>query len=824
MNQFKGLVIISFLIGLTSCSKVSNQKSDPEIPQTFAAKAASITPIASFGTIAYNESKILTLDIKNTGDTILPGPATLDVGSAIALAYQSPSCTNLLVGATCTVKLSVNGSALSAGLKEDVLRLDPLVSFPVSVTVGENPAISGTSVEMISSVDFGSLSQTSSVIKTISIKNTSTISLNQIISLSPPFVKTYDTCSNRNIIAGSSCTVKVSLSGSSVPAGGSVSGTLSYGTLKSANLIAQIQSPQQVAALSNVVLVYSSQTYIDGATLSLGTYLQGTSQLITLSLKNTGTSSTTVSSLGLSSTQMSVAYNNCAALAPGTTCLVKLLFSPSGATPEMLTVSFSLGSPKIFNLAYVYQETRTLSVTASSKVSLTSSPTGINCTSGTCSKNFIKGTQVVVNATVATGYQIATWGAPGSCSLVGNSMNCDLSSNISLSIPTVSCASGYEMILGVCQASGSGGGLAQILPISMESLNDYERVILEGNLKIRGVPYMSGNPTYAGQVDIYTRTSASSPWVLQNSLSNPVTGLLYPLFGSKMTVSGNKLFLHGADVPLFSGGANESVIYVYDLNNLPNPIQVLRAAGSTQNWAYYFLKAANGKLLAVDGDAQKIYLYDVNNLSAPPQVHILPAPFTVWEDSADFSGDLFVYGDPGYNSAQFQESGRAYVYNLQTSSLKTILPTSPAKWGDFGRALAIDGNTLVVGAPYEFAAGIEGAGSIYQFNLTSLSSPPNRVISPSPAQWGGFGEHLKVSNGKLFVGTTYENVYTFGDQAGPLYLFENSNAAAPILKLVGAEGTQKVRRFLYEDYLNGLLFFRGVDIPNYETKLFTFAP
>jgi outer membrane protein assembly factor BamB len=62
------------------------------------------------------------------------------------------------------------------------------------------------------------------------------------------------------------------------------------------------------------------------------------------------------------------------------------------------------------------------------------------------------------------------------------------------------------------------------------------------------------------------------------------------------------------------------------------------------------------------------------------------------------------------------ESGEAFVYNATTGSLlATFSNHAPANRDYFGSAVAVSGNTIVVGAPYDNTGGLDN-GQAYLFN------------------------------------------------------------------------------------------------------------
>jgi hypothetical protein len=90
--------------------------------------------------------------------------------------------------------------------------------------------------------------------------------------------------------------------------------------------------------------------------------------------------------------------------------------------------------------------------------------------------------------------------------------------------------------------------------------------------------------------------------------------------------------------------------------------------------------------------------------------------------SSAISGKTIVVGDPPYES----ERGAAYVFEEPTSGgwadateTKLLIAEDGKASNDFGLSVAITGNTLVVGAPYDKTATTYASGAVYIFEAPS---------------------------------------------------------------------------------------------------------
>ncbi|MBE9516520.1 MAG: thrombospondin type 3 repeat-containing protein, partial [Proteobacteria bacterium] len=182
-------------------------------------------------------------------------------------------------------------------------------------------------------------------------------------------------------------------------------------------------------------------------------------------------------------------------------------------------------------------------------------------------------------------------------------------------------------------------------------------------------------------------------------------------------------------------------------------------AGSVYVYSYaYGDWNNNGKLLSPDGDA---YLDQFG-----------------W--SVAYDGNIAVIGAPGARAAQ----GRAYVYKRTSEGwgdyswdLMAILEASDKFPGDqFGISVAIDGDTIVVGANLDDIGGLLGRGSAYYFSVGSLATgttPHNqlaKLIASDGAISDQFGASVAVNGNTIVVGAPFDTNGK-GSNAGGVYFY-----------------------------------------------------
>ncbi|MDP3938660.1 MAG: FG-GAP repeat protein, partial [Deltaproteobacteria bacterium] len=133
-----------------------------------------------------------------------------------------------------------------------------------------------------------------------------------------------------------------------------------------------------------------------------------------------------------------------------------------------------------------------------------------------------------------------------------------------------------------------------------------------------------------------------------------------------------------------------------------------------------------------------------------------------------------VVGAPLHNAVG-NNSGAAYVfspyYSVWSQSAE-LLSNDLAPFDDFGRAVAIHGDTAVVGAPLHNAVGSD-SGAAYVFRKVYSTWVQEAKLLPSDlAPLDNFGASVAISKDTIVVGAPLRN--DVGDNSGTAYVFTRS--------------------------------------------------
>jgi PKD repeat protein len=245
-------------------------------------------------------------------------------------------------------------------------------------------------------------------------------------------------------------------------------------------------------------------------------------------------------------------------------------------------------------------------------------------------------------------------------------------------------------------------------------------------------------------------------------------------FGYATAMSGDTA---AVSAPNNHGGS----VYVYDATNTNAPWSLANPRSSSAGYFGASL-AISGNILAVgDTDATvgavqagAVHLYDSSTRQLLRSIdHPAPAAGATFGHSLAIAGNLIVVGAPFDDSAH-AEQGAAWVFNATTGQLVATLGEPSGAAGDhFGWSVAIEGNeVLVADAPYY--QGAAQAGSVYVFRADT-GALVDTLASPSPADDDQFGYSVAISSGRAIVGAPGQSGGYI--HRGAAYVFEDQTHA-----------------------------------------------
>ncbi len=151
--------------------------------------------------------------------------------------------------------------------------------------------------------------------------------------------------------------------------------------------------------------------------------------------------------------------------------------------------------------------------------------------------------------------------------------------------------------------------------------------------------------------------------------------------------------------------------------------------------------------------------------------------------SVSISGSIAVIGAPshmvGGDAGQGAEQGAAYVF-VESGGTWTqqqeLTASDGMAYDSFGEAVAISGNTLVVGAPYHTVGANGSQGAAYVFVQSGTTWTQQEELTSGDGQaYDSFGEAIAISGSTALVGAFEHPVGANGGQ-GAAYVFVQSGS------------------------------------------------
>lgn len=139
------------------------------------------------------------------------------------------------------------------------------------------------------------------------------------------------------------------------------------------------------------------------------------------------------------------------------------------------------------------------------------------------------------------------------------------------------------------------------------------------------------------------------------------------------------------------------------------------------------------------------------------------------------SGTLLLSGAPGADHSPDSPVGAAYLWRHDGAGwaqVRKFVPFGPNQGEDCGRSVALNDETVLIGAPNEDLPGID-SGTVYQFDRTDTTTwtavPPQ--YAPADSQTGhGFGRAVALSKNTAVVGAWFHDVPPYTDM-GAAYVY-----------------------------------------------------
>ncbi len=270
----------------------------------------------------------------------------------------------------------------------------------------------------------------------------------------------------------------------------------------------------------------------------------------------------------------------------------------------------------------------------------------------------------------------------------------------------------------------------------------------------------------AGSATVFV--GGGSRWTYQGWLIAP-DGRRGDKFGLPIAISGDTIAVSAVwhDYPAWAAGA----VYVFD--------RVDDSWVFRQKLTFSDHEESDRCGVGLDIDGNTIVVGCTDGCGAaggsPGKVHVFDRSDWVWTEQQVFTapdvgyndyfgdplslvGDTLVIGSRGNDHSGQENAGAAYVYTRSgdTWTFDQKIIASDAKSGDsFGAPLDFDGDTIVVGSPFQNHSDCAAAGSAYVFNsVGGVWTEQQKLVAESPIEGDVFGWSTAVWSEAALVGTS----------------------------------------------------------------------
>lgn len=330
-------------------------------------------------------------------------------------------------------------------------------------------------------------------------------------------------------------------------------------------------------------------------------------------------------------------------------------------------------------------------------------------------------------------------------------------------------------------------------------------VAIDGNKVLIGA---SGERDFGSDGAALLFNADSGKLIQTFSISNSDT------FGSAVAIDGNKVIVGDVQNDTFASVSGAAFLFdAVSGNNSqnffpPNPSIEDFFGGAVAIDGNKVLVGASGGGRGTNKSGSA-YLFDANGKLL--QTFLNPSP-----DAIDYFGDYFggavaIHGNKVLIGATGEDrfgnsSGAAYLFDAVSGNLlQSFFSPNPNEGDEFGGAVAIDGDQVLIGSVSDDTV-VTNGGAAYLFDTVS-GNLIQSFFDPSPAEDDSFGSSVAIEANNLLIGAPQDD--QGGSNSGSVFLFQSKtfniiNGTNSKDKLVGTLRDDKINGLNSNDTLKGL--------------------
>ena len=138
--------------------------------------------------------------------------------------------------------------------------------------------------------------------------------------------------------------------------------------------------------------------------------------------------------------------------------------------------------------------------------------------------------------------------------------------------------------------------------------------------------------------------------------------------------------------------------------------------------------------------------------------------YDLFGTSVAIDGQMIIAGAPNTDHTGKTDAGSAYIFRFENNNWiekKILSPADATNYGFFGSSVDISGATVAIGAPNTTSSFVANAGAVYTYNNTDFTGTTwvfGQKLGPDDKQAQmKFGHSLDLEGDRLLVGAPYYN-------------------------------------------------------------------
>jgi hypothetical protein len=275
--------------------------------------------------------------------------------------------------------------------------------------------------------------------------------------------------------------------------------------------------------------------------------------------------------------------------------------------------------------------------------------------------------------------------------------------------------------------------------------------------------------------------SAHAAVTTQIAKRTPVEGVPLGFYGNSVAISGDTAVV-GAPQHLVDG-RTAGAVYVYVKRNGGWQRQARLVSGDRiRDHGFGNSVAIDGDTIAIGGSygGAPVYVFSRADGVWSREAKLI-APAENFGNAVALSGSTLVVGAWRDTIGDNQDQGSAFVFErvggIWSKQARLTAADGVAR-DNFGLAVAIEGDTVVVGSPGEQFSGRDGAAYVFQRNAGAWRQTARLQTDAADFDVAGFGRAVSVSGERIAVGVPMDNVDSgagsFLRDAGSVYVFRRA--------------------------------------------------